>query len=50
MFTILRSSFLTSILLEMQAIEGGWAYKGLAPSPAGVDYDMDEGGAHGCLN
>ena len=50
MFTVLTFSFLTSILLEMQAIEGGWAYKGMASGPAGVDYGMDGGGAHGCLN
>ena len=50
MFTVLTYSFLTPILPKIQAIEGGWAYKGLAPGPAGVDYSMDEGGTYGCLN
>ena len=49
MFTVLTSSFLTSILSEMQAIEGGLAYSGLAPGPAGVDYGMNGQGAHRCL-
>ena len=49
MFTVLTSSFLTSTLLKMQAIEGGWAYLELATSPARVDYGMDGQGAHGCL-
>ena len=49
MFAVLTSSFLTLIFPEMQAIEGGWAYSGLANGAAGVDYDMDEHGARGCL-
>ena len=49
MFAVITSSFLTLIVLEMQAIEGWWAYLGLASGPVGVDYDMDEQDARGCL-